>query len=350
MNSLPPLREMERAVDAGDASYDGIFFVAVRTTGICCRPSCPARKPLPRNRVYYATSAEALAAGFRACKRCRPLDVSGRPPEWVAPLLDAVGRESSARWRDADVKALGLDPARVRRWFRGHYGMTFQAYCRGRRMGQALQQIRDGAELDAVILGNGYESHSGFREAFARTFGKPPGSSRADGCVSVGWVESPVGPLLLGANDEGVCLLEFSDPKRLEMQFDALRKQFACAVVPGRHEHLEHLESELAEYFAGKRTAFTVPVVYRGTPFQEAVWGQLLKVPYGATCSYEDIARAIGTPTATRAVGRTNGQNRVAVVIPCHRVVNKSGQLGGYGGGLWRKQFLLDLERRVNGF
>src|SRR5207302_6716963 len=175
MSSLPSLKEMERAVNDSDASYDGIFFVAVRTTGIFCRPSCPARKPLPRNREYFATAKEALFAGYRPCKRCRPLDTDGRPPAWVAQLLAEVERDPAARWRDADLRARAIDPARARRYFRKHYGMTFQAYCRGRRMGEAFQQIRKGANLDDVALGYGYESHSGFREAFTRTFGRPPG-------------------------------------------------------------------------------------------------------------------------------------------------------------------------------
>src|SRR5437588_10918446 len=131
MSKLPPLREMERAVNVSDASYDGIFVVAVRTTGIFCRPSCPARKPLPKNREYYASAREALFAGFRPCKRCRPLDVNGRPPDWIGRLLSEVDRAPTARVRDADVRAMGIDPARVRRFFLKQYGMTFHAYCRG---------------------------------------------------------------------------------------------------------------------------------------------------------------------------------------------------------------------------
>jgi AraC family transcriptional regulator of adaptative response/methylated-DNA-[protein]-cysteine methyltransferase len=212
-------------------------------------------------------------------------------------------------------------------------------------MGNALGQLRQGVDLDEVALGNGYESHSGFREAFARTFGQPPGRSRHTDCLVATWVESPVGPLVLAARDEGLCLLEFSDPLRLDTQAAALRKQFACALVPGQHPHLEQAQEELAQYFAGKRTEFGVPLVYPGSPFQRAVWQELLKIPYGQTRSYEELAVAVGAPGAQRAVGRANGQNRIAIVIPCHRVVNKNGQLGGYGGGLWRKQFLLDLER-----
>ena|SRR5947209_5448869 len=345
MSTLPPLREMQRAVDASDASYDGIFFVAVRTTGIFCRPSCPARKPLAKNREYYATAKEAIASGYRPCKRCRPLDSNGRPPKWVAQLLDAVERDPQTRRSDADLRRAGIDPIRARRYFQKQYGMTFQAYCRGRRMGEALRQIKRGAKLDDVALGNGYESHSGFREAFTRLFGLPPGQGRTAGCIVVGWAESPVGPLLMGANDDGVCLLEFTDRRALETQIATLRRRFGCAIVPGTHPHLDRLLCELTAYFARTLRQFTVPLIYPGSAFQCKVWDQLLRIPYGETRSYEEIARAVGTPGAQRAVGTANGCNRIAIVIPCHRVVNKGGKLGGYGGGLWRKQFLLDLER-----
>jgi AraC family transcriptional regulator, regulatory protein of adaptative response / methylated-DNA-[protein]-cysteine methyltransferase len=347
MQHLPSTSEMIRAVRQSDAGYDGVFFVAVRTTGIFCRPSCPARKPLPKNCEYHATVRQALFAGYRPCRRCRPLDVSGRPPDWVQRLLQRVEQDPAQRIRDGDLRAMTVDPARARRYFLKHYGMTFHAYCRGRRMGEAFTQIREGAKLDDVVLGNGYESHSGFREAFARTFGQPPGKSRSRECIVAAWLESPLGPLVAGATAKGICLLEFTDRRMLETQFATIRKRFDCAVVPGKHEYLEQLQSELEQYFAGKLTEFRVPLEYPGTPFQQKVWQELLRIPYGETCSYEGLADAIAAPGAQRAVGRANGQNRIGIVIPCHRVVNKGGQLGGYGGGLWRKQFLLDLERSV---
>jgi len=347
MSSLPSTREMEQAVQRRDASYDGIFFVGVRTTGIFCRPSCPAKTPLARNRQYFATAAEAIFAGYRPCKRCRPLDTNGRAPSWAQRLLSEVEQTPMGRIRDADLRAMNIDPARARRYFLKHYGMTFHAYCRGRRMGKALEQIRQGAPLDDVALGHGYDSHSGFRDAFAKTFGQPPGRSRTADCLVVGWVESPVGPLLVAAKEEGICLLEFTDRRMLETQFATLRKQFACAIVPGTHPHIDQLKKELAQYFTRTLKSFTIPLVYPGSPFQRAVWEQLLQIPYGETRSYEALASAIGCYGAQRAVGRANGQNRIAIVIPCHRVVNNDGRLGGYGGGLWRKQFLLDLERGV---
>jgi AraC family transcriptional regulator of adaptative response/methylated-DNA-[protein]-cysteine methyltransferase len=345
MKTLPSLEEMHRAIERRDASYDGIFFIAVRTTKIFCRPSCPSRPTLMKNREFYATPREAIFSGYRPCKRCRPMDTNGRPPEWVETLLKEVEANPAARITEGALRARNVDPARLRRFFLKNYGMTFNAYCRGRRMSKAIEQIRGGVGLDEVALGNGYDSHSGFREAFARTFGKSPGRSRDADCIVTSWLESPLGPLVIGATDVGICLLEFSDRLMLETQFTTLRNRFRCAVVPGKHQYLEQLEEELTRYFAGSLTKFHVPLVYPGTPFQEKVWANLLQIPYGETCSYEDLAHAVGSPLAHRAVGTANGKNRIAIVIPCHRVVNKGGKLGGYGGGLWRKQYLLDLER-----
>src|SRR5262249_19856952 len=191
----------------------------------------------------------------------------------------------------------------------------------------------------------GFEWHRGLREGFGRTFGRPPGKSRDLDRIVVAWIESPLGPLVAAANDRGVCLLEFTDRRMLETQFQTLKKVFSCAIVPGENQHLTKLRAELETYFEGKLRRFTVPIVYPGSPFQVRVWNELLRIPYGETCSYEELARRIGIEAGQRAVGHANGMNRIAIVIPCHRVVNKSGKLGGYGGGLWRKQQLLDLEK-----
>jgi AraC family transcriptional regulator of adaptative response/methylated-DNA-[protein]-cysteine methyltransferase len=293
---------------------------------------------------YYATPGEARGGGFRACKRCRPEDADGRPPAFVAALVGELERDPALRLRDADLRARGLDPARVRRAFLRHYGLTFQAYARRRRLGEAFGRLQDGEDLDEVVLDHGFESYSGFREAYGRTFGQAPGRSRGADCVRLDWVESPIGPLALGATAQGVCLLEFGDRDSLEAQVARLRKRLGGAVVPGDNAHLERLRAELEAYFEGRLRRFSVPLVMPGTPFQERVWRALSDIPYGETRSYEDVAVAVGSPAAVRAVGLANGRNPVAIVVPCHRVVRKGGQLGGYGGGLWRKQRLLELE------
>ena len=335
---------MERAWRERDSAYDGAFFLAVRSTGIFCRPSCPARKPLPENVAYYASAREALFAGFRPCRRCRPLSVGGAPPDWVELLLARVEQDPARRIRDGDLRSLGIDPARARRHFLKAYGMTFHAYCRARRLSGALAQIRGGQSLDEVALGSGFDSHSGFREAFARTFGRPPGKSRDADCVLVTWIESPIGPLVAGATREGVCLLEFTERRMLETQFETLRRRLKCPIVPGSNAHLVDLETQLAEYFSGTRRKFDLPLVCPGSAFEKSVWDALLEIPYGQTVTYRDLARRLGKPGAARAVGHANGCNRVAIVVPCHRVVGAGGTLGGYGGGIWRKRRLLELE------
>jgi AraC family transcriptional regulator of adaptative response/methylated-DNA-[protein]-cysteine methyltransferase len=255
--------------------------------------------------------------------------------------------------------------------------MTFHAYARGRRLSGAFQQLRRGARLDEVAM-NGFESHSGFRDAFVRTFGETPGRSRAGDCILVTWIDTPLGPMVAGANEQGICLLEYTDRRMLEGQIATMRARFLrhrrqagaadikhrrqadaadikhrrqagaadrAAVVPGESPLFDRLRAELAEYFAGTRRVFTLPLAAPGTPFQERVWAELLRIPHGQTRCYEDLARAVGVPNAQRAFGRANGLNRIAIVIPCHRVVNKDGKLGGYGGLLWRKAALLHLER-----
>jgi AraC family transcriptional regulator of adaptative response/methylated-DNA-[protein]-cysteine methyltransferase len=349
MNAMPSLPEMRRAWTRRDGSYDGLFYFGVRTTGIFCRPSCSAKKPLERNVEYFDSVRAASFAGYRPCKRCKPLEATGQVPGWVQRLLERIEREPQARIRNTELRALGIEPARARRHFQKRFGMTFQAYARARRLGRAFEQIKRGTSMDEVALGQGYESHSGFREAFTRAFGRAPGAAKDAACLQVTWIESPIGPLLAAADASSIVLLEFTERRMLEAQFDTLRRRFKAAILPGENPLLTRLKRELAEYFDGKRTNFTVPLNYPGTPFQQKVWDELLKIPYGETRSYEDIARAVGSPAAVRAVGQTNGLNRICLVIPCHRVVNKDGKLGGYGGGLWRKQALLTLEQAKKG-
>jgi AraC family transcriptional regulator of adaptative response/methylated-DNA-[protein]-cysteine methyltransferase len=213
------------------------------------------------------------------------------------------------------------------------------------RLGEALTRIRNGAGVTDVASGHGYESDSGFRHSFNKVFGKSPGQSRGADCVLFRLIDSPVGPLLAGATSAAACFLEFTDRRALETQVDRLRGHLKLPIVPGDNEPLRLLDEELRHYFDRRLREFTVPIHYPGTDFQRQVWTQLRRIPYGETISYAVLASRVKRPGASRAVGRANGQNRLAIVIPCHRVVNKNGQLGGYGGGLWRKQFLLDLEQ-----
>ncbi|HEY6947196.1 MAG TPA: methylated-DNA--[protein]-cysteine S-methyltransferase [Gemmatimonadales bacterium] len=165
--------------------------------------------------------------------------------------------------------------------------------------------------------------------------------------VTLGWIESPLGPLVVGAAERGVCLLDFSDRRGRETQIATLERRLRCTTEPGEHPLLTRLSAELTEYFAGRRRVFAVPLFYPGTTFQTRVWDALREIPYGETTSYGALAATVGRPHAPRAVGHANGDNPIAIVIPCHRVVRKDGTLCGYGGGLWRKQRLLELERGI---
>jgi AraC family transcriptional regulator of adaptative response/methylated-DNA-[protein]-cysteine methyltransferase len=255
---------------------------------------------------------------------------------------EAIG----GRLKTADLEELGVTPERARRWFQHNLGMSFTEWCRGNRLAGAFTGLRQGATIDDAALESGFESLSGFREAFAKVFGEAPGRSRATGDpIVVTMLESPLGPMLAGANDRGITLLEFTDRRMLEHNLKTMRQKLAAAVVPGRHPHLDHLRSELEAYFKGKLRSFTIPLAPKGTPFQEKVWNELLRIPHAITISYDELAARIGQPTAQRAVARANGMNRICILIPCHRVIGKDGTLTGYGGGLWRKRLLLELER-----
>jgi AraC family transcriptional regulator of adaptative response/methylated-DNA-[protein]-cysteine methyltransferase len=347
LTMLPPPDEMYQAVLRRDAAFDGIFLTAVTSTGIFCRPSCSARKPRRENVEFFATARDALFAGYRACQRCRPLEPAGAAPPWLKPLLDDVGAAPGARWSDDELRARGLEPARVRRWFKSQYGMTFQAYRRGLRLGQALGQLRDGAAVTSAAFESGYDSLSGFTDAFKRLVGHAPAASRPAQPVVLTRLLTPLGPMVAGATGEGLCLLEFSDRRMLEAQLKRIARLFPGPLTPGRNAVLDRLEDELPRYFAGTLREFTVPLVVLGSEFQRRVWDGLRRIPYGETRSYSAQAAAIGRLDAVRAVARANGDNRVAIVIPCHRVVGADGRLTGYGGGLWRKRWLLDLEQRV---
>ena len=344
ITTMPSTSTMYRALAERDSAYDGVFFAAIRTTGVFCRPTCGAKKPLAQNVEFYSSIGDAVSAGYRPCKRCRPMEPAGTPPEWLDELLARVEQEPTRRWKDEDLRQANLDPLKVRRWFLRHHGITFHAYQRARRLGLALGHIRHGEKWEGVGYTHGFESASGFSDAFTRAFDRTPPHGTTLAPLVVARLLTPLGPMLAGATSEGICLLEFSDRRMLETQINRLGKLFDCAVVPGEHVHITHLEKELELYFAGKIREFTVPVILRGTPFQVAAWERLQKIPYGETISYEQQAREIGRTGAQRAIGKANGDNRIAIVIPCHRVVRQNGELCGYGGGLWRKKFLLDLE------
>lgn len=328
-----------------DSQYDGVVYFGIRTTGIFCRSVCAARKPRPENCEYFETAQAALLAGYRPCKKCRPMESPNATSPILRKLVEAIESDPSKRWKQADFRELGIDSATARRQFQKQFGMTFVAYARARRLGIAFQEIRKGSPLTHVQLDAGFASSSGFRDAFAKIFGESPkGGDRL--LLSAEWLETPLGPMLAIASREHLYLLEFVDRRGLEREVDRLRNRLQAAIVPGSNPVLRLLRRELADYFAGKSFGFTTPIEMVGTPFQKEVWEALLQIPAGESRTYADQAKSLGRSKAVRAVARANGANSLAIIIPCHRVLGSDGKLTGYAGGLARKEWLLQHETK----
>jgi AraC family transcriptional regulator of adaptative response/methylated-DNA-[protein]-cysteine methyltransferase len=225
--------------------------------------------------------------------------------------------------------------------------MTFHAYGRARRLGRAIGRLRTGASVTRTAFEAGYESLSAFYDAFQKLTGRTPVDGREVPILFLGRLASPIGVLVAAATDKGVCLLEFSDRRTLGSQLKRLATGLRCTLVPEPNEVLRLMEGELESYFAGSLRRFSVPVTPVGTRFQQRVWQALSAIPYGETRSYARQAEILGRPQAVRAVASANGANHIAIVIPCHRVVGADGRLSGYGGGVWRKRWLLEHEQRA---
>ncbi len=337
--------EYYQALLSKKTDYEGVFFVGVTTTGVFCRPTCPARKPKFENCEFFETAQQALLASFRPCKRCRPLSHPNQVSELVQMLVEAVEANPEKRWKDRDFQELCVDASTARRQFQKRFGMTFVEYARARRMGLAMKQIRAGDPVIEAQLSSGYESGSGFRDAFSRIMGMPPSKSGNHHVLKASWLDTRLGPVIAIADEERLYLLEFVDRRGLEREVERLRQRTKSAIVPGCTTPIDMVEKELHQYFAGKLSQFKTPLFLLGSPFQKHVWEELQKIPPGETRSYSDIAIAVGRPMAFRAVAQANGANQIAILIPCHRVINANGELGGYGGGLTRKKWLLNHEK-----
>jgi AraC family transcriptional regulator of adaptative response/methylated-DNA-[protein]-cysteine methyltransferase len=214
------------------------------------------------------------------------------------------------------------------------------------RINNAFGRIKHGEKVVESAYELGYESLSGFTDSFKKSTGFSPSKSKNNAIISVTRILTPLGPMLAGATEKGICLLEFVDRRMLETQIKRLKKYLNAEFVPGTNKYFDVLANQLREYFDKKRNRFDVPLQLPGTEFQVKVWKELMKIPFGSTLSYKEQAIALNNPQAVRAVAKANGDNRIAIIIPCHRVIGNDGKLVGYGGGVWRKQYLLNLEKR----
>ncbi|MEZ4704010.1 MAG: methylated-DNA--[protein]-cysteine S-methyltransferase [Bdellovibrionota bacterium] len=342
--TLPSRKRMYRALIERDTHFEGVFFVGVKTTGIFCRPSCRARKPKPENVEFFARAKQAMLHGYRPCKVCKPFQTSLDIPDWMELIFSSLEKKEEKVMKDAQIRDLGVDPIRVRRWFQKHHDMTFQAYLRSLRIGMSLDLVKQGEKVVDAAFGSGYQSLSGFGQAAKKQSGQFPFKASQQTSIYIDRISTPLGPMMIGTTEQGLCLLEFCDRKMLESELKDLQKRLKANIFQGKNTLSSLVSKQLNEYFQGKRKIFDIPLHTPGSAFSVKVWNGLKEIPYGKTRSYQEQAVMLKDPKAIRAVARANGMNRIAIIIPCHRVIGKNGKLVGYGGGLWRKQRLLDLE------
>lgn len=335
-----------QAVLDNNPEFVGIFYIAVKTTSVLCLPTCRARKPKKENVEFYSTLKSALENGYRPCKICKPTENAEQAPTAVECAIAWVRKHPKEKITDWQLSERGISPTIVRNWFKKHYAMTFQAYQRMYRINNAFEELKHGKNITETALDSGYDSLSGFGYTYKKLMGRSPKNTMTNDTILIDRLTTPLGPMFVCATVNGICLLEFTNRRMLESEFQDLQRRLKSPILTGQNQHIDQCKTELAEYFSGNRKRFTVALDMQGTEFQKMVWRALLDIGYGNTKSYAEQAQTINKPTAVRAVANANGANKIAIIIPCHRVIGSNGKLTGYGGGIERKQWLLDLERR----
>jgi len=348
-SSVPDGDEAWRAVERRDPRFDGRFVYAVRSTRIYCRPSCPSRRPARERVTFYAAPDAAEEAGYRACRRCHPREAR------LAPAAVAVERARLHIEQNPDqgvtlsllAAQVGMSPFHLQRTFKRLLGVSPREYQDALRVTRFKSRLRAGDTVSRATYEAGFGSSSRVYERSDSTLGMTPAVYRRGGAgllITYTVVESPFGKLLVGATDRGVCSVALGDSD--ETLVRALRSDFPRAEIERWDDAHRDWVEEIVGHIGGGNVGLSVPLDVQGTAFQQQVWALLRKIPPGRTRSYGEIATELGNPRATRAVARACASNRIAVVIPCHRVVRGDGDAGGYKWGMERKRALLDRERR----
>jgi AraC family transcriptional regulator, regulatory protein of adaptative response / methylated-DNA-[protein]-cysteine methyltransferase len=349
-SSAPTLDEARwAAVVARDGAFDGHFYYSVETTGIYCRPSCAARRPKRAHVRFHDTAAEAEAAGFRACKRCKP----GQPSlvqlhaEKVAEACRLIEAAEDEPRLDALARAVGLSPYHFHRIFKTILGVTPKTYATAHRNKRVREELGRSATVTQAIYGAGFNSNGRFYATSSEVLGMTPSQFRSgapNSEIKFAIGDCSLGSVLVAASDKGVCAILFGDDA--ETLRNDLRKQFPRARIVGGDKVFGQLAAEVIAFVEAPRIGLDLPLDVQGTAFQHRVWDALRRIPTGSTASYAEIAKAIGSPKSVRAVARACASNRIAVAIPCHRVIGSDGSLTGYRGGIERKRALLAKEAK----
>ena len=330
------------AFSARNRAFDGMFVGAVKTTGIYCKPSCPARHPLRQNVEYFADGDGARAAGYRACLRCKPDEV-GRDREAVEKALRLIEAAEEPPALDDLAAAVGYAPHHFHRLFKRDTGVTPAAYARGLRAKRAETALNGNGSVTEAIYEAGYSGPSRFYADSKGRLGMTPSAWKNGGAgVTIRWTvaDTSLGKMLLAATDKGICRLSFDEDEH------ELHRRFPRATIEAGNAAMANLVASAVMAVNNPAHMPALPLDVAGTVFQQAVWQQLMAIPPGETRSYAQIAAAVGKPGAVRATGSANGANNVAVLIPCHRVIRSDGSPGGYAYGIERKAKLLAAERK----
>ncbi len=339
-----------QAVSEKDKRFNGLFYFGVRSTGIFCKPSCPSRRPGRDHVVYFHSPEAAQASGFRACKRCKPLISSERDPqlELVMRACHAIEAQSDGNISlDELSNTLGVSSYHLQRTFKKVTGVTPRQYAASHRLEQFKSLLDKGSDVTGAIYEAGYGSSRALYENASTQLGMTPASYKKGGKgmqINYAIVDCHLGRLLIAATERGVCAVSFGDDD--DVLKESLRATYDSANIVPDDGRLQMWIRELLDYLGGSQPNLDLPLDVQATAFQSRVWEELRRIPYGTTRSYGEIAKAIGQPTATRAVARACATNSVAVVIPCHRVVREDGSLSGYRWGSERKKALLEDERK----
>jgi AraC family transcriptional regulator of adaptative response/methylated-DNA-[protein]-cysteine methyltransferase len=336
------------ALQRRDASEDGKFLYGVRTTGVYCRPGCTSRLPLRRNTVFFETTAEAEAAGLRPCKRCRPTD--GSPASRHLAAIEkacALLRTSETMPTLAELADVaGISRFHFHRVFKQITGATPRDYARTHRLGRFADQLQTGQPIAEAIYASGFGSSSRAYEAAPSGLGMTPGARRRGGTgqtIRFVTVATPIGWALVAATRRGICMTALADDR--ESLVAALRQRFPAAELLAEDTGLRDWADRIVRFITAPDRSLDLPLDIQGTAFQTRVWRALQKIPLGKTASYTEIAAALGQPNAVRAIAQACAANKLAVLVPCHRVVRSDGDLAGYRWGVERKRALLAAER-----
>lgn len=335
------------ALAARDAAFDGRFVYSVRSTGVYCRPSCPSRAARPENVAFHATGAEAEAAGFRPCRRCRPNEASldAHRTDAVARACRLIDAAETLPALEALAREAGLSPFHFHRVFKAVTGVTPKAYGDASRAGRMAKALPAAESVTQALYEAGYGTASRFYAGAGERLGMAPATYRKGGTGET--IRFAVGPCSLGAvlvaaTERGICAILLGDDADALLR--DLEDRFPNAALTGGDPAFEALVAQVVGLVEAPARAVPLPLDIGGTAFQRRVWDALRKIPAGTTASYTEIARSLGTPAAVRAVARACGANALAVAIPCHRVVRADGALSGYRWGIERKRDLLARE------